>query len=102
MHIADGSGVLKDCDFDSEYNSKNSPYGKNFSKKKSKDEKKEERLEALETAFSGVQEDGVAAIKDLAEYLEMSEKTVRRYLKEHGNFWIDGGETGVKDRDKIE
>lgn len=101
VHITDESGLLQDCEC-GEINSKNSPYGKNFSKKKSKDEKKEERLEALETAFSGVQDDGVAAIKDLAEYLEMSEKTVRRYLKEHGNFWIDGGETGLRDKDKIE
>ena len=102
VHISDESGVLKDCDFDSEYNSKNSPYGKNFNKKKSKDEKKEERLEALETAFSGIQEGGKATVNDLAEYLGVSGKTVRRYLKEHGDFWIDGGETGLKDRDKNE
>lgn len=102
VHILDESGVLGDCEFDGDRNSKNSPYGKNFSKKKSKEEKKEERLEALETAFSGVQEDGKAEIKDIAEYLEISEKSVRRYLKEHGDFWIDGGETGLKDRDKIE
>lgn len=102
VHILDESDVLGDCEFDGDRNSKNSPYGKNFSKKKSKEEKKEERLEALETAFSGVQEDGKAEIKDIAEYLEISEKSVRRYLKEHGDFWIDGGETGLKDRDKIE
>ena len=102
VHILDESGVLGDCEFDGDRNSKNSPYGKNFSKKKSKEEKKEERLEALETAFSGVQEDGKAEIKDLAEYLGVSEKSIRRRLKEHGDFWIDGGETGLKDKDKIE
>lgn len=101
VHITDESGVLQDCEC-GEINSKNSPYAKNFSKKKSKDEKKEERLEAIETAFSGVQEGGKAEIKDIAEYLGTSEKTVRRHLKEHGDFWIDGGTAGYKDKDKIE
>lgn len=91
IHLPDSSGVLADCDFDGERNSKNSPFQKNFSNKKSKEEKKEERIEALETAFSGVQEDGKAEIKDLAEYLGVTEMTVRRHLKEHGKFEIDNG-----------
>ena len=102
IHLADESGVLGDCAFDGVRNSKNSPYSENFSNKKSEEEKKEERIEALETAFSGVQENGKAKISDLACYMNVSEKTVRRYLKEHGDFWIDGGETGLKDRDKNE
>ena len=102
IHTPDTDGMLGDCAFDGVRNSKNSPYSKNFSNKKSDEEKKEERIEALETAFSGVQENGKAKISDLACYLNVSEKTVRRYLKEHNEFWIDDGETGYKDRDKHE
>ena len=32
----------------------------------------------------------------LAEYMGVTEKTVRSHLKEHGGYWVEGGETGVK------
>ena len=35
-------------------------------------------------------------ISDLADYTGTTEKTVRKRLKEHGGFWIDGGNTGRK------
>jgi hypothetical protein len=50
----------------------------------------------------GEDENGQANVADLAEYMGKSEKTVRRYIKEHGGFWIDGGEVGRKDTDKVE
>ncbi len=102
IHREDTVGVLKDCGFEGDFNSKCSPYKKNFEKKKSPEDKKKERKESLETAFSGIEENGEADISELATYLGVSEKTVRRNLKEHGGFWIDGGKTGYKDRDKIE
>ncbi len=103
IHKEDTSGVLADCDIEGDlFNSKKSPYKKNFSKKKSPEDKKRERKESLETAFSGVEINGEADIKELATYLGISEKTIRRNLKEHGGFWIDGSKTGYKDRDKLE
>lgn len=102
IHKEDTVGVLKDCGFEGDVNSKCSPYKKNFEKKKSPDDKKKERKESLETAFSGIEENGEADINELATYLGISEKTVRRNLKEHGGFWIEDGKTGRKDRDKIE
>ncbi len=102
IHRADTTGVLKDCNFEGDYNIKGSPYKKNFSKKKSESERKQEQNDALETAFSGAEENGQANVTDLAEYMGKSEKTVRRYIKEHGGFWIDGGEVGRKDTDKVE
>lgn len=77
-------------------NSKNSNYKKNFGNKKSAEERKNERKESLEVAFSAVQENGQASIEDLASYIGQSEKTIRRKLKEHGGFWIDNGNTGLK------
>jgi hypothetical protein len=91
IHLTDEIGVLKDCDLDGERNSKNSPYSKNFGRQRSKEEKKESRMEALETAFSAVEENGKAEIKDLAEYLDVTEMTVRRYLKEHGEYEVGNG-----------
>lgn len=102
IHRADTTGVLKDCNFEGDFNIKGSPYKKNFSKKKSESERKQEQNDALETAFSGAEENGQANVTDLAEYMGKSEKTVRRYIKEHGGFWIDGGEVGRKDTDKVE
>lgn len=102
VHREDNVGVLKDCEVGGEFNSKNSPYKKNFEKKKSSQDKKKERKESLETAFSGVETNGEADIKELAEYMGVTEKTVRRNLKEHGGFWIEDSKTGFKDRDKIE
>ncbi len=102
IHRIDDVGVLKDCGFEGDFNTKNSPYKKNFEKKKSPEDKKKERKESLEIAFSGVEVNGEADISELATYLGVSEKTVRRNLKEHGDFWIDNGKTGYKDKDKIE
>lgn len=102
IHKEDAIGVLKDCDIDGEFNSKNLPYTKNFKNKKSAEDREKERKETLETAFSAVQVNGRTNIPELAEYLGVSEKTVRRRLKEHGGFWVDASETGLKDKDKLD
>ena len=103
IHKIDDVGVLQDCGFEGDFfNSKNSPYKKNFGKKKTPEDKKQERKESIETAFSGIENNGEADISELATYLGVSEKTVRRSLKEHGGFWIDDGKTGYKNRDNIE
>ena len=96
MHILDTTGVLADCDFDGDRNSKNSPYGKNFSKKKSKEEKKEERKESIEELFNACNVDGNVTVTDLAEYSGKSEMSIRRHLKEHGGFTINGGFVELK------
>lgn len=89
VHRIDNDGVLKDIDPDAQWKH-------NFSKKKSTKERQNERKAAIETAFSAVAENNKATIRELAEYTGKSEKTVRNYLKEHGNFWIDESECGLK------
>lgn len=74
IHKSDTTGVLKDCNFEGDFNIKGSPYKKNFSKKKSESERKQEQNNALETAFSGAEENGQANVADLAEYMGKSEK----------------------------
>lgn len=92
IHRIDMSGVLKDIQLDAPAQ----PWQRNFSKKKSDKERKDERKESIETAYNACNMDGKVTLKDLAEYTGKSEDTVRRYIKEHGGFWVDGGEVGKK------
>ena len=94
VHIVDDTGILSDIA--PLVNSKNSPWTKNFDKKKSNAKRAQERKESIMTAFEYCNVDGKATIKELSEYLGYGEKTVRNRLKEHGGFWVDGGETGLK------
>lgn len=91
IHRADDEGVLEDLVPDGE-----NDYRKNFSKRKTNQQRKTNRKESIETAFSGVEQDGRCAVSELAEYLGKTEKTVRTYLKEHGGFWVEDGECGLK------
>ena len=90
-----GDGINFEGDF-------NPPYKKNFGKKKSESERKKERSESIMTAFTAEENNGQADINDIATYLGVTEKTVRNRLKEHGGFWIDGGKTGLKEKEKVE
>lgn len=102
IHREDTTGVLNDCGFEGDINSKGSPYRKNFNKKKSPEDKKKERKESLKTAFNACNIDGRVTIQDLAEYMALTEKSVRNRIKEHGGFWIDGGEVGLKGSENID
>ena len=93
VHRTDEDGVLQDAEFEG---ANDNNWKKNFSKKKTNEERKNNRKESIETAFSGVEENGECSISDLAEYLDVTEKTVRSHLKEHGGFWIEDGKCGLK------
>lgn len=95
VHVLDHSGVLGDIQPEADAPS----WKKNFSKKKTPEEAKKERKESLETQFeslSSFSEDKKVTIKDLAEGMGTTEKTVRNRIKEHGGFWIDEGYVGRK------
>lgn len=92
VHKEDVSGALKDLEFEGEP----ANWQKNFGKKKSNAERQNERKESLETAYEALSGDGKVTVQDLAEYIGKSVKTIRRHLTEHGGFWIDGNEIGLK------
>lgn len=92
VHNIDNIGVLKDIAVDDGMPT----WKKNFSKKKTDAERKNERKNSLETAFEACGIDDKVTVKAMAEYMGVSEKTVRRRLKEHGGFWIDEGQVGKK------
>ena len=92
VHQIDKIGVLSDIQPDSEQ----PPWKKNLGRKKTKDELKKERQVSLDTAFEACGINGDVTVKDLSEYMGVSEKTVRNRLKEHGGYWIDEGNVGKK------
>lgn len=102
IHRIDETGVLSDCEADSGYTARNSPYKKNFDKKRSDKERQDDRKESIEEVFNACNIDGKVMLEDLANYSGMSERTVRRHLKEHGGFWIEKGEVGLKNSDKVD
>ena len=92
VHNIDNIGVLKDIAVDDGM----PMWKKNFSKKKTDAERKTERKNSLETAFEACGIDDKVTVKAMAEYMGVTEKTVRNRLKEHGGFWIDEGQVGKK------
>ena len=45
---------------------------------------------------SGMRRAAEMTVKDVAEYLGVTEKTVRNRAKEHGGYWMDEGAIGRK------
>ena len=97
IHRADDDEVLKDAKYEGEFDPR-----QNLGRKKSTSDNKRDRKEAIEEYFNECNLDGRVTVQDIAEVSGLSEKTVRRHLKEHGGFWIEGSEVGLKDRDKTE
>jgi regulatory protein RepA len=92
IHKVDDTGFLKDIKPEGD----TPPWKKNFEKKKSPKDAKKERTEALESAFEACGIDEKITVSAIAEYMGISEKTVRNRIKEHGEFWIADGEVGRK------
>jgi RecA-family ATPase len=92
VHSVDEVGSLKDIKLEGE----NSSWRRNFTKKKSPEQRKKDKKVSLELAYEACGFNGNVTVKSLAEYMGKSEDTVRRHVKEHGGFWIDGGEVGKK------
>lgn len=87
VHIVDETGVLNDIDPDDI----KPQWQKARENQKSSAERKKERKESLETAISACDVDGKISVKEVSEYLGVSEKTIRRRIKEHGGFDINDG-----------
>lgn len=91
IHVIDKEDSLKDLEAEG-----NAPtWKKNFTKKKTPEERKKEQNEALEMAYEACGIDEVITVKALAEYMGVSEKTVRNRIKSHGGYWIANGEIGI-------
>lgn len=92
IHNVDRIGSLKDVEAEGEAPA----WKRNFKNKKSPEDSKKERKISLENAFEACGFNGQVTVQNLSEYIGVTEKTVRNRLKEHGGFWIDGGNVGKK------
>lgn len=90
VHKIDDTGILKDIKLD---DGRQASWQKN---KKSPADRKTERLQALETAYEACSIGDEVTVSDLAEYMGVSEKTVRSRIKEHKKFYVDEGKVGKK------
>lgn len=88
VHSVDTAGVLADIQLEDS----KPAWQKAKDSRKSKKEKLKERQEKLETAYS-VLSDGSTPVtqKELAEYLDTTERTVLNYVKEHEGFIAQKG-----------
>ncbi len=92
VHHVDRIGSLNDVEAEGEAPS----WKRAINKRKPKEAKEKERKESLETAFEAQGINGNVTIQALAEYMGVSEKTVRNRIKEHGGYWIDENTVGKK------
>nr|WP_288975905.1 AAA family ATPase [uncultured Blautia sp.] len=87
-HRLDDVGSLKDIQPDAE----KAPWQKGAAKnKKNAQERKTDRRKALEEAIEGSNFGDMPSVANVAEYLGISERTVRDRIKEHGGYTIEDG-----------
>lgn len=88
VHRLDDVGSLKDIQPDDDKPAWQKGAAKN---KKNAQERKTDRRKALEEAIDGSNFGDTPSVSDVAEYLGISERTVRDRIKEHGGYTIEDG-----------
>lgn len=92
-HRIDDVGVLADLQADTE----KPPWQKGSDKiKKNAKDRKQERRKALEEAVNDSNFGEPPTVKEVAEFLGISERTVRDRIKEHGNYICEDGKVVKK------
>ncbi len=87
IHRVDESGVLGDIEPEKEQ----APWKKGAAKNQKKaGERKEDRKKALEEAVEGSNFGDKPSVKEVANFLGISKKSVRDRVKEHGGYVVDG------------
>lgn len=92
VHSIDQTGALSDILPDDAA----PPWKKALASRKPKEQKSKERKKSIMTAFEACEINEKVTISNLAEYLGVTEKTVRNRLKEHGGFLINDSEVKKK------
>lgn len=92
-HRVDTDGVLEDVKPESD-----APWGGNRERKKSAKQRRAEREDSLGVAYEASR-DGKenVTVKDMAQYLGVSEKTVRRRISESGKYTVEDGYVMMKE-----
>lgn len=97
VHKVDDTGFLKDIQPEGD----GPAWKKNFEKKKkSPSDIKKEQNESLELAFEACSIEDTITLEGIAEYLGVTERTVRNRIKNHGGYRIVNGEVEKKPNKK--
>lgn len=91
-HKLDKIGILKDIQPEVE----KAPWQRAISSRKPKDQKVKERKKAFEEAVENCNFGGIPTVQEIAEYLGISERSVRSRVKEHGGYEIKDNEVQKK------
>lgn len=94
IHKVDDVGTLKDVQPEDEQPAWKKNFGKD--KKKSSKQVKKEQNEALESAFEACSIEETITLESIAEFLGVTDRTVRNRIKGHGGFQIVNGEVERK------
>ena len=92
VHRQDNVGALSDIQPEAE----KPAWKKAAEKRKSPEQKKKERKQSVQAAFEACSIDEDITVQGMAEYMGISEKTVRNRIKEHGGFLIEDGKVRKK------
>ncbi len=93
IHKVENTEGLKDLEPEGD----KPPWQKNTGgKKKSPKDKRKEQNEALESAYEACSIDEVVTLESLAEFLGVTDRTVRNRIKNHKGFDIENGEVTRK------
>lgn len=90
VHVEDNVGVLKDLQTDSELTSwqRGAKRGHETQSRNAKAKAADKNAELLNT-FDAVNVDGQVSIQDMAEYIGVSEKTIRRRLGQSKDLLVE-------------
>ncbi len=91
-HQVDDNNLLKDV----EAEGKQPSWKKAINARKPKEQKTKDRKAAIENAFSFCTTNDEVTVQEMADYLSITEKTVRNRIKEHGGFTIENNIVGRK------
>lgn len=92
VHRADKTGALGDIQPEAD----KPAWKRAVEKRKSPEQKKKERRQSVQAAFEACSIDEDITVQGMAEYMGISEKTVRNRIKEHGGFIIEEGKVRKK------
>lgn len=97
VHREDESGALQDIQPEDDQPLWKRAASKN---KKNAQDRKADRKQALQEAIEGCNFGDVPSVSEVAEYLGISERTVRDRIKEHGGYVIKDGNVHKKEKKK--
>ena len=85
-HQVDTDGILKDVEAEGE----KAPWKRAMDKRKPKESRAKDRKKAVEIAYEACMIGTMVTVKNMAEYMGVTEKTTRNRIQEHGDYSIEG------------